>query len=109
MAGRGRGRGRRGGQSAFIASIATELGTTPVKLRKSNNQSYEPQPTFPKFILPRPSLLSQEETNMVKYYKSLRNKIKEETPFYITVRKRPAENEEDDGSIPNIFGEGADF
>jgi len=38
---------------------------------------------------------------MVKYYKNIRNKIAEETPFYITTRKRPAE-EEDDGTALSI-------
>jgi hypothetical protein len=104
MAGRGRGRGRRGGHNSIINSIATDLGTTPNKLRKTNNQNYEPQPTYPNFIIPRPSHLHLDEANMVKYYKNLRNRIKDETPFYITVKKRAAEDDEDDGPfMKNLY------
>ena len=102
MTGRGRGRGgrgRRGASYTLIKDLSKELHTTPNKLR-IGDVSYEPEPTFPKFILPRPTRLTQDEVNMVKYYKTLRTKIREETPFYITVRKRPVEDEEDDGLVP---------
>jgi hypothetical protein len=39
--------------------------------------------------------LSVDETAMVKYYKNIRNKILEETPFYVTTTKRPIEDEDD--------------
>jgi hypothetical protein len=97
MAERGRGgRGRRGGRNTFLNSLAQDMNTTPAKLRKAN-LGYQPEPTFPDFLVPRPSKLSQDETNMVKYYKNLRNRILDDTPFYITVRKRPVDDDDDDG------------
>lgn len=60
--------------------------------------SYEPQPLFPPYWVPRPTKLKTDEINAVRYYKNIRNKILEETPYYITVRKRSGEqDEEDDG------------
>jgi hypothetical protein len=98
MTERGRGRGRRGGRTSFLSTIAKEMNTTPSKLWKMN-PGYEPEPTFPHFTIPRPTKLSQEETNAVKYYKNLHRKIMEETPFYVGPRKRAAEEDEDDGKI----------
>ena len=90
----GRGRGRRGGRSAFLTKMAQDLNMNPSKL-KAMNIDYEPEKRFPDFIVPRPTKLSQDETNMVKYYKNLRKKILEETPFYITPKKRLADDEDD--------------
>jgi hypothetical protein len=96
----GRGRGGRGGRgrNTLLGSIATSLDTTPAKLWK-RDVTYEPEATYPAFTLPRPTKLTAEEVSTIKYYKGLQNKILEETPFYITVRKRPAENDEDDGTV----------
>ena len=80
--------------------LAQRLGTTVGNLR-SMKATYEPEPTFPAFVVPRPTKLSQEETNAIKYYKNLRNKFLEETPFYIIGNKRPAEDH-DDGAL--FFG-----
>lgn len=103
MAERGRGgRGRRGGRNTFLNSLAHDMHTTPAQLRKAN-LGYQPEPTFPDFLVPRPSKLSQDEANTVKYYKNLRNRILEDTPFYIAVRKRPADNDEDDGRCEFIL------
>lgn len=74
--------------------LAARLGTTVTNLR-TIKAVYEPEPTFPDFLVPRPTKLSQEEMNAVKYYKNLRNKILEETPFYITGKKRAAEDDDD--------------
>jgi hypothetical protein len=55
---------------------------------------------FPNFLVPRPTKLTQEEIGMVRYYKSVRNKILEETPFYITGMKRSVPvDDEDDGTL----------
>ena len=97
MSGRGRGgRGRRGGNHTFVNAVAKDMKISPSKLRKTN-QSYEPEPSYPKYMLPRPTRLHGDEASSVRYYQALRTKILEETPFYITVRKRPAEDDEDDG------------
>jgi hypothetical protein len=74
--------------------LAARLGTTVTSLR-SIKAVYEPEPTFPDFLVPRLTKLSQEETNTVKYYKNLQNKILEETPFYVTGKKRAAEDDDD--------------
>ena len=93
--GRG-GRGRRGGRT-FLSRTAQSLDINPAQLRKMQ-LAYEPEPMFPKFHIPRPTKLTPEESNAVKYYRSLRTRILEDTPFYITTRKRPAEDDEDDGA-----------
>ena len=98
--GRG-GRGRRGGRTSFLSGIAQQMDTTPNKLWK-RDVGYEPDPTFPQFMLPRPTKLTPEETSSVKYYKGMRNKILEETPFYVNWKKRPAEDDEDDGTWVNL-------
>jgi len=92
------GRGRRGGRGSNMNVLAARLGTTVTNLR-TIKAVYEPEPTFPDFLVPRPTKLSQEEMNAVKYYKNLRNKILEETPFYITGKKRVAEDDDDDGKL----------
>jgi hypothetical protein len=56
---------------------------------------------FPNFLVPRPTKLTLEEAAVVRYYKSLRNRIVEETPFYVTGMKRPAVDDEDDGIVPS--------
>ena len=96
MAERGRGRGGRGrGRGATtIGIIAQKLNTSISSLREIRSTT-EPQPLFPPFIVPRPTKLSKDEVDMVKYYKSIRTKIHDETPFYITGKKRPAEDEDD--------------
>jgi hypothetical protein len=91
--GRG-GRGRRGGRGSNMGVLAQRLGTTIGNLRNMKTD-YEPEPTFPNFLVPRPTKLSQDEINAVKYYKNLRNKILEETPFYVLGKKRPAEDDDD--------------
>ena len=93
------GRGRRGGASrtSFLSGIAQQMDTTPNKLWK-RDVGYEPDPLFPPFLLPRPTKLTPQEASAVKYYKGIRNKILEETPFYVTLKKRPAEDDEDDGT-----------
>ena len=79
--------------------MAQRLGTTAVALRQMKTQ-FDPEPMFPNFLVPRPTKLTQEEIGMVKYYKSVRNKILEETPFYITGMKRPMPvDDEDDGTL----------
>jgi hypothetical protein len=98
-AGRG-GRGRRGGASSSINLMAQRLGTTSLALRQMKTQ-FDPEPTFPNFLIPRATKLTREEVSMVKYYKSVRNKILEETPFYVTGMKRPADDEDDGTSSPN--------
>jgi len=104
--GRGRGgRGRRGGAPSSMTIMAQRLGTTTSNLR-SLQTKFEPEPTFPTFLVPRPTKLSQDEINMVKYYKNIRNKILEETPFYVIGKKRPADDE-DDGIA--MLGVKADF
>jgi hypothetical protein len=95
MAGRGRGRGR-GGRNTALESMAREMNITPAKL-KNMNFDYEPEKTFPDFILPRATKLSEEETTVVKIYKNLRRRIMDETPFYIVPRKRAVDDPEDDG------------
>jgi hypothetical protein len=105
MAERGGGRGgRRGGRGSNMGILAQRLGTTVGNLR-SMKATYEPEPTFPAFVVPRPTKLSQEETNAVKYYKNLRNIILEETPFYITGDKRAAEDN-DDGVLIFVDADG---
>jgi hypothetical protein len=99
--GRG-GRGRRGGPGSTMGVLAQRLGTTVTNLR-SIKAVYEPEPTFPNFLVPRPTKLSQEETNAVKYYKNLRNKILEETPFHITGKKRVADDDDHDDGLPSFF------
>ena len=104
MSGRGRGgRGRRGGGLTFVNAVAKDMKISPNKLRKTN-QSYEPEPTYPKFLLARPTHLHRDEVSAVRYYQTLRTKILEETPFYIAVRKRPADNDEDDGIAFDVRG-----
>lgn len=98
----GRGRGRRGANHNLIKGLAKDLNTTTNKLL-TTDVSYEPKPAYPKFSLPRPTHLTRDEVNMVKHYKTLRTKIQEETPFYITVRKRAAEDEEDDGFGTSLY------
>jgi DNA-directed RNA polymerase III subunit Rpc31 len=95
--GRGRGGGGRGGRgrgATTIGIIAQKLNTSIGSLRQIRAAT-EPQPLFPSYIMPRPTKLSKEEVDMVKYYRNIRNKIAEETPFYITPRKRPADDEDD--------------
>ena len=102
MSERGRGRGGRGGGggrgrgrgATTIGIVAQKLNTSIGNLRQIRPTT-EPQPLFPPFVLPRPTKLSRDEIDMVKYYKNIRNKIAEETPFYISARKRPAEDEND--------------
>jgi DNA-directed RNA polymerase III subunit RPC7 len=81
--------------------MSADLGIPSSKRSKhTDKDSYEPQETFPKFTIPRPAKLKAGEVSAVRYYKSLRSKIREETPFYITVRKRGfEEDEEDDGIV----------
>jgi len=104
----GRGGGRGGGRSRgrakknpLLDMIPTaDLGIPGNKRGKAQDKSnYDPQPTFPKFTVPRPAKLKQEEINVVRYYKSLRTKIQDETPFYIMVRKRGFEEDEDDDRL----------
>jgi DNA-directed RNA polymerase III subunit Rpc31 len=104
--GRG-GRGRRGGRN-IATVLAQQLGTTATALRKAVKAGYEPEPTFPNFLVPRPTKLTQDETTTVKYYKNMRNKIVEETPFYITGRKRPADDEDDGRKFP-FHADGRDY
>lgn len=61
---------------------------------------FDPEPMFPNFLVPRPTKLTGEESAMVKYYKSLRNKILEETPFYVLGVKRRVEEDDEDGMVP---------
>jgi hypothetical protein len=96
--GRGRGGGRGGRGGTNLNMMAQRLGTTSTALRSMGSFKFDPEPTYPNFLVPRPTKLSVDETTMVKYYKNLRNKILEETPFYITGKKRPADDE-DDGMI----------
>ena len=107
MAERGRGRGggrggRRGGGGGGASSamnlMAQRLGTTALALRQMKTQ-FDPEPMFPNFLVPRPTKLTLEEAAVVRYYKSLRNRIVEETPFYVTGMKRPAVDDEDDGIV----------
>jgi len=109
MAERGRGRGggrggRRGGGGGGASSamnlMAQRLGTTALALRQMKTQ-FDPEPMFPNFLVPRPTKLTLEEAAVVRYYKSLRNRILEETPFYVTGMKRPAVDDEDDGIVPS--------
>ena len=80
-----------------MVRTAQSLEMSAQQLRKMPN-SYEPQPLFPQYWVPRPTKLKPDETNAVKYYKNIRNKILEETPFYVTVRKRGLDDdEEEDG------------
>ena len=76
--------------------MAQRLGTTALALRQMKTQ-FEPEPMFPTFLVPRPTKLTGEEVARVKYYKSLRNKILEETPFYVLGAKRAVKDDEDDG------------
>jgi len=69
---------------------------TPAKLQ-SMNVDYEPEKTFPDFLFPRPTKLTQEETSMVRYYKNLQRKILEETPFCINWRKQQVDKDDDGG------------
>jgi hypothetical protein len=97
--GRGRGGGGGGGATSSMNLMAQRLGTTAVALRQMKTQ-FDPEPIFPNFLVPRPTKLTQEEIGMVRYYKSVRNKILEETPFYITGMKRPVPvDDEDDGTL----------
>jgi len=104
----GRGGGRGGGRSRgrakknpLLDMIPTaDLGIPGNKRGKAQDKSnYDPQPTFPKFTVPRPAKLKQDEINVVRYYKSLRTKIQDETPFYVMVRKRGFEEDEDDDGL----------
>jgi DNA-directed RNA polymerase III subunit Rpc31 len=95
--GRGAGRGRRGGGNASIIAIAQKMGTTATEIRKNVKASYEPEPLFPAHLVPRPTKLSQDEIDMVKYYRGLRTRILEDTPFYIIPKKRQIDDDEDDG------------
>jgi hypothetical protein len=90
--GRGRGSGRGG---TNMNMMAQRLGTTSASLRNMGSLKFDPEPTYPDFLIPRPTKLTLDETTMVKYYKNIRNKILEETPFYITTTKRPLEDEDD--------------
>src|SRR5271170_375337 len=101
----GRGRGRGGSRTSFLSGIAQQMDTTPNKLWK-RDVGYEPDPTFPNFLLPRPTKLTPEEVSTVKYYKGIRNKILEETPFYVTLKKRPAEDDDDDGKESKVWWKG---
>lgn len=77
--------------------MAQRLGTTALALRQMKTQ-FDPEPMFPNFLVPRPTKLTAEEVAIVKYYKSLRNKILEETPFYVLGAKRTVKDDEDDGT-----------
>jgi len=97
--GRGRGGGRGRGRGASTIGIIAQKLNTSIRSLRDIRSTTEPQPLFPPFIIPRPTKLSKEETDMVKYYKNIRTKIIEETPFYIVGKKRPAEDD-DDGMYP---------
>jgi hypothetical protein len=94
---RGRGRGGRGGGrgGTNMNMMAQRLGTTSTALRNMGSLKFDPEPTYPDFLIPRPTKLTLDETTVVKYYKNIRNKILEETPFYVTTTKRPIEDEDD--------------
>lgn len=79
--------------------MAQRLGTTTLALRQMKTQ-FDPEPTFPNFLVPRPTKLTRDEVGMVKYYKSVRNKILEETPFYVAGMKRAAVADDEDDGIP---------
>jgi hypothetical protein len=95
MVEQGRGRGRGGGRGGTnMNMMAQRLGTTSTTLRNMSLK-FDPEPTYPDFLIPRPTKLTLHETTMVKYYKNIRNKILEDTPFYIITTKRPIEDEDD--------------
>jgi hypothetical protein len=106
--GRGRGRGGGGGATSSMNLMAQRLGTTAVALRQMKTQ-FDPEPMFPNFLVPRPTKLTQEEIGMVKYYKSVRNKILEETPFYITGMKRPVPVDDEDDGMHYLYLRTADI
>jgi len=84
--------------------LAQRLGTTVTALR-SAKANYEPEPLFPEFLVPRPTKLTPDETNMVKYYRSVRSRILEDTPFYVIGKKRPADEEDDGKEVEDLVDE----